>query len=592
MKLLTLGLIDISPVFKRNMIFHLRWLSSSSVTCLKRYAECTDSSERSSIPCNFFKSHAIEKARWRVKDTLLRMGIISPPSANKSNSRKKVVILGTGWGFAAFAPRLDIYKHDICVISPHKAFYFTPLLTHIISGRLPNRVCEEPIETFTFRGKHEVMKHILGNAIEIDGGNKQIVYMDESTKSTHKLPYDYLVINVGSANATFIPGIKEYALYLRNVEDSLKIRAAVLSQIDEVFKEWNTLEDDQKRRKLSFIVAGGGPTGVEVAGAFAELVKSLLEEEKYGHLQPFISIKLIEMSPKLLPTTGDNIPEYAKYILGNKAKVKLLLRTKLLKVGPDSVQVQYQDKTEENIPYGVFVWASGASPSELTKHICETIPEQSKNPRAINVDEKLRVIGLQYVYALGDCALVTPKKLSSSWESIFQKAQKHSYGPSVDYLRHIMLSSEFPQLVNLPFVKDLPENSKTLTAEEFRDLLIKVDELYHPPPPTAQGASQQGRYLAGIFNNYLTEAEKQRCDAFLYNWRGSSCYIYDDNIAFYSPYFSLLGGLHTKLFWQIIYASMEPSWGAMYTLVKAWLSYAFKFPQYFPKSQCTSRLSD
>lgn len=422
-----------------------------------------------------------------------------------------------------------------------------------------------------------MIKHIRGLALDIDKEKKQVIYFDSDKKKQERISYDYLIINVGNENSSTIPGLKENALYLRNVEDSIKMRDAVIGCIKEVNSNWNKMSDDEKRKKLTFVVVGGGSTGVEVSGAFAELSKDFLSKNEYKKLAPFINIKIVEMTNKLLPIAGDKVSEYTKYILSSKAGIEVMLETKLKTVSKDSVVVEKKGGIEEVIPYGVFVWASGASPNSLTNQICEKVKEQTFFKNAIVVNEKLQVHGIPNAYAIGDCALVRPSNLADRSKKIYQSALESSFGPTVSYLRNNFSIQAFPQMFNLSKIKDLPKNDEILNEENFKTLLEKLDSLYHSPPPTAQVASQQGEYLVNLFNNYPSESEKQKCPAFVYNWKGSTCYIYDDNIAIYTPFGSIIGGYHTQFFWRLAYTTLNPSFNSRILLSRNWFNPFKKF---------------
>lgn len=540
--------------------------TSNIRTCSSVFAE----DEKKNVSNTF--STITNKAASLTKSIFSIFRLCSPFKTDASLGRPKVLILGTGWGFMKLAKGLDVNSNDIKVISPNKYFCFTPLLTQIVSNRLPREVCEIPINELTYRGNKEVIKYIQGLALDIDKENKEVIYFDSEKKKQERIPYDYLIINVGNEDSNIVPGIKEYALYLRNVEDSIKMRDAVVNCIKEVNANWDKMSDDEKRKKLTFIVAGGGPTGVEVSGAFAELTKNFLSKNEYKKLAPFINIKIIEMANKLLPTAGDKVSGYTKYVLSSLAGIEVLLETKLKSVSKDYVVIQKEGGDEELVPYGVFVWASGASPNSLTKQICDKVEEQSFFKKAIVVDERLQVHGIPNAYALGDCALVRPRKLAERSKEIYQNALKSSFGPTVKYLRDNFSIKAFPQMFNLSKVADLPKNEEILTEEDFKNLLEKLDSMYHSPPPTAQGASQQGEYLVKLFNDYPSDKEKQECPAFIYYWNGSTCYIYDDNIAFYTPFGSMLGGIHTKYIWRLAYTTLNPSSRSRSLLSKNWFN--------------------
>ncbi|KAF7459020.1 type II NADH:ubiquinone oxidoreductase [Cryptosporidium felis] len=546
--------------------------SLSDRSLCKIHVYCLDSVKESKRRVSSALSEISTRTTSFTRSILRNLGFGSEYGLDGRLRRPRIVILGTGWGFMKLALGLDVCSNDVTVISPNKFFCFTPLLTQIVSNKIPKEVCEVPLSELTYRGNKEMIKHIRGLALDIDKDKKQVIYLDSERNKEERISYDYLIINVGNDNSNIVPGVMENALYLRDVKDSLKMRDAVVNRIKEVNKGWDTMSEEKKREKLTFVVAGGGPTGIEVSGAFAELTEGFLSRAEYKKLAPYINIRIIEMANKLLPTAEDKVSEYVKFVLSSKAGIDVMLETRLLSVSKDTLVVKRNNGTEEIIPYGVLVWASGASPNALTKQICENVSEQSTFKRAIVVNQRLQVYGVPNAYALGDCAFVMATKLAERSREIYRDALASPYGPTVGYIKDKLSTKEFPQVLNLSKVQDLPKKDAILTEEQIKEVLGKLDSLYLPPPPTAQGASQQGEYLVKVFNENRSEKEKQSCPAFIYDWAGTACYIYNNNIAFYTPSGSMLGGFHTQFIWRMFYTSLIPSWKNRYTLSKRWFN--------------------
>lgn len=147
-------------------------------------------------------------------------------------TKKKVVILGTGWGGISFLKNLDPSKYDVRVVSPRNYFVFTPLLPSVTSGTVEARSITEPIRRIIRKKKN--VKFLEGECTKIDGANKKVHCKDTSSfcckgKEEFELDYDYLVVAVGATSNTFgTKGVEDYCLFLKEIEDAEKIRGRIV----------------------------------------------------------------------------------------------------------------------------------------------------------------------------------------------------------------------------------------------------------------------------------------------------------------------------------------------------------------------------
>lgn len=203
--------------------------------------------------------------------------------------------------------------------------------------------------------------------------------------------YDKLVIAAGAEASTFgINGVKEHAIFLREVHHAQEIRRRLLLNL--MLSDVPGISEDEKKRLLHCVVIGGGPTGVEFSGELSDfIIKDV--HERYSHVKDFIHVTLIEAN-EILSSFDVRLRQYATKQL-TKSGVRLV-RGVVKDVQPEKVILN--DGTE--VPYGLLVWSTGVGPSPFTKSLY--FP---KSPGGrIGVDDWLRIPSVQDVFAIGDCS--------------------------------------------------------------------------------------------------------------------------------------------------------------------------------------------
>lgn len=203
--------------------------------------------------------------------------------------------------------------------------------------------------------------------------------------------YDKLVIAAGAEASTFgINGVKEHAIFLREVHHAQEIRRRLLLNL--MLSDVPGISEDEKKRLLHCVVIGGGPTGVEFSGELSDfIIKDV--HERYSHVKDFIHVTLIEAN-EILSSFDVRLRQYATKQL-TKSGVRLV-RGVVKDVQPEKVILN--DGTE--VPYGLLVWSTGVGPSSFIKSLY--FP---KSPGGrIGVDDWLRIPSVQDVFAIGDCS--------------------------------------------------------------------------------------------------------------------------------------------------------------------------------------------
>ena len=296
----------------------------------------------------------------------------------KTSQRPRVVILGAGFG-GLTAARAMADTADVTVVDRHNFQTFLPLLYQVSTAGLAADHVAHPI-----RGalRKTGVQFRMGSPISVDHKNKTIKL--DSSESLH---FDYLVVALGSATADFgIPGVAEHALGMKSVNEAIAIRAEVMRRFEDLCR----FEDDTI---FSISVVGGGPTGVEMAGAFAELVRGPLKNDQ-AHAAAHIKINLIEAGPRILPMFSEKLSAHAKKDL-EKLGVTVHLNTAVAEIKPRSILIKGADP----LPSEVTVWAAGVKG--------EPAGEQLNLPLVntrIDVDQTLQVKHYPHIFAIGDIA--------------------------------------------------------------------------------------------------------------------------------------------------------------------------------------------
>jgi len=262
-------------------------------------------------------------------------------------------------------------------VDRHNFQTFLPLLYQVSTAGLAADHVAHPI-----RGalRKTGIQFRMGSPISVDHKNRTI-----KLDSSEVLEFDQLIVALGSVTADFsIPGVAEHALGMKSVNEALTIRAEVMRRFEDLCR----FEDDTI---FSISVVGGGPTGVEMAGAFAELVRGPLKNDQ-AHAAAHIRINLIEAGPRILPMFSEKLSARAKKDL-EKLGVNVLLNTAVAELKPRSIIV----KDGDAIASEVTIWAAGVKGEPAGGLL--NLPLVSTR---IDVDQSLQVKNYPGIFAIGD----------------------------------------------------------------------------------------------------------------------------------------------------------------------------------------------
>lgn len=220
-----------------------------------------------------------------------------PQAATFANGspRKTLVVLGTGWGSVSLLKHLDTSLYNVIVVSPRNYFLFTPLLPSTPVGTVELKSIVEPVRSITRSSPGEV-HYYEAEAKDIDPVAKTVRIKSATKDHDYELDlnYDYLVVGVGAQPTTFgIPGVFENASFLKEIPDAQDIRTKIMNNIEKAATL--SANDPERKRLLSFVVVGGGPTGVEFAAELQDYVDQDLSKW-IPEISKEIKVTLVEAS--------------------------------------------------------------------------------------------------------------------------------------------------------------------------------------------------------------------------------------------------------------------------------------------------------
>ena len=292
--------------------------------------------------------------------------------------KPKVVIIGAGFGGLTAARSLRNIA-NVTLVDRHNFQTFLPLLYQVASAGLAADHVVHPV-----RGalRKTDIQFRMGSPLVIDYTNKTV-----KLDSSELLSYDYLILALGSVTNDFgIKGVSEFSLGMKSVNEALKIRADIMRRFEDLCR----FTDDTE---LSISVVGGGPTGIEMAGAIAELKRGPLKSDS-SKAAKNIHIRIVEAGPRLLPSFSPKLSERTKRDL-EKLGVEVILNAGVKEVKANTLT--YDNGLE--VPSQITIWAAGVK-GEPTLDVLQ-IPMRDNR---VIVDSTLQVEHRPDIFAIGDSA--------------------------------------------------------------------------------------------------------------------------------------------------------------------------------------------
>ena len=332
-------------------------------------------------------------------------------------ARKKIVIVGAGFAGLRLAQELNNTEYDVLLLDRYNYHQFQPLMYQVATARLEPTSISFPLRKVFQKSKN--VKIRITEVLSVDTQNKLV------TTSLGNYEYDYLVISFGCTSNFFgNKNIEKYAYPMKSIPEALQLRNQILQNFEDVL----VTDPENAESLLNFVIVGGGPTGVELSGALAEMKRNILPkdypEKDFSNLNVF----LIEGSPHTLNVMSDLAKTASRQYLEDLG-VKVITEMYVTDYDGEVVTL----KSGEQIKTKNLIWAAG-----VTGNILNGLPpEVITRGNRIVVNRYNQVEGLDGVYAVGDIA--------------FMKTPKYEFG--------------HPQLANVAL------NQAGLLAQNFKNML-------------------------------------------------------------------------------------------------------------------------
>lgn len=305
-----------------------------------------------------------------------------------STRRPKVVILGAGFGGLFAANGLAGTPADVIVVDRHNYHLFQPLLYQVATAGLAPSDIAWPIRSILT--KHRNTSVLLDEVTGVDLVQRKVL-LGEST-----LDFDYLVVATGAQHAYFGQDAwRQWAPGLKSVDDATAMRRRLLLAFEQAEA---CSEPGERERLLNFVVVGAGPTGVELAGAIAELAHHTLARD-FRRIDPGSArVLLVEAGPRVLPTFSESMSAYAMRSL-QKLRVEVRVNSPVTECNARGVTLG-QGPQAETVPAATVIWAAGVAASPVGVWLGVTTDKQGRVP----VTSDLSIEGDARVFVIGDAA--------------------------------------------------------------------------------------------------------------------------------------------------------------------------------------------
>jgi len=308
--------------------------------------------------------------------------------ANLPDQKPHVVIVGAGFAGIYAAKTLGRAPVRVTVVDRHNHHLFQPMLYQVATAALAPSDIASPIRSILRRNAN--IEVLLGEVVSIKPNERVVLIDDESS-----LHYDYLIVGIGALNTYF--GHNDWAPWasgLKDIDDALEIKRRVLLAFERAEREPDSVK---RQAHLTFVVVGGGPTGVEVAGALAEIRRYALLRD-FRHIDPRdATVVLLEGGPRILPAYPESLSRKAKDTL-RRLGVDVREQTMVTAIEPDAVHA-----AGWRIPTRTVDWAAGNTVSPL---LASLGAERDRQGRVL-VDQFCNPPGMPEVFILGDAAQFT-----------------------------------------------------------------------------------------------------------------------------------------------------------------------------------------
>ncbi|ATP41559.1 FAD-dependent oxidoreductase [Solibacillus sp. R5-41] len=333
--------------------------------------------------------------------------------------RPTILVLGAGYGGLTTVVNLqkmvNVNEVEIILVNKNDYHYETTWLHEVGAGTISPDKARYPISSVINSG----VKFVQATVESVDVNTKKV------GTTAGEFTYDYLVFGLGFEGETFgIPGLKEYALSLSNINTARQVR----EHIEYQFASW-TLDEVKDDSKLTIIVGGAGFTGIEFLGELGNRVPELCKE--FDIPQEKVRVLCVEAAPMVLPGFDPQLVEYAKTQLSKKG-IEFSIGTPLVEATPEGVNIKKGEDEFEFIKAGTVVWAAGVRGNALV----ESSGIESNRAR-IAVRKDMRAPGFDDVFVVGDCAFLLNEEAGRPYPPTAQIAMQQAVNIAKN-IKHLM----------------------------------------------------------------------------------------------------------------------------------------------------------
>jgi NADH:ubiquinone reductase (H+-translocating) len=303
----------------------------------------------------------------------------------------RVLVLGGGFAGIGAAQKLRKSDAEVVVVDKHDYHTFQPLLYQVATGLLEQAAVGHPIRDLFHKQENVRVHQDEVTAIDLDARRVEFADLDP-------LGYDYLVLGLGAeVNFFGVEGAAEHAFPLYTLPDAVRLKDHVLETWEKADRRRELVDDGA----LNVVVVGGGPTGVETAGALAELYKGVFTKDYPDVPEGVATITLVEAGPEIFPMFKPDIREYTVQAL-EKRGVTVTTGDVVESITPTRVKL----KSGTELQAHTLVWGAGLQGNALV----QSLGLELERGNRVGVDEELRIPSHPEVYAVGDVAAITDGK--------------------------------------------------------------------------------------------------------------------------------------------------------------------------------------
>ncbi|MEH2330044.1 NAD(P)/FAD-dependent oxidoreductase [Nostoc sp.] len=308
----------------------------------------------------------------------------------EKNAPHRVVVVGGGFGGLYTAKALKKANVNVTLIDKRNFHLFQPLLYQVATGALSPADISAPLRSVFSKSKNT--KVLLGEVNDIDPKAQEVILGDEV------IPYDTLIVATGANHSYFgKDNWKEFAPGLKTVEDAIEMRRQIFSAFEAAEKQ----TDPEKRRALlTFVIVGGGPTGVELAGAIAELAYQTLTEDFRSINTSEARILLLQGGDRILPHIAPELSKVGAESL-QKLGVAVYTNTRVTNIEGNIVTFKQGDELTE-ITSKTILWAAGVQGSPMGKALAKSTGVECDRDGRVIVEPDLSIKGYNNIFVVGD----------------------------------------------------------------------------------------------------------------------------------------------------------------------------------------------